>query len=131
MTINDSIQWLTNLHEAMGDAQYQGLWHFEQALVETIELLKATAEQTPVLKPGDTVYRLRSRYTRGYPWEIDEGVVDTIVQHTIKTEHFVKYYVNFDGGYSEFKASDIGVVFFLTKDEAEARLREAISGVSL
>lgn len=41
MTREESIIWLENLHTAMGENQYQGLWHYEQALAETIKLLQS------------------------------------------------------------------------------------------
>lgn len=41
MTCEESIKWLENLHADLGQSQYQGLWHYEQALDETIELLKS------------------------------------------------------------------------------------------
>lgn len=39
MTCKESIKWLENLKNELGQSQYQGLWHYEQALAETIELL--------------------------------------------------------------------------------------------
>lgn len=41
MTCKESIKWLENLKNELGQSQYQGLWHYEQALAETIELLKS------------------------------------------------------------------------------------------
>lgn len=41
MTCEESIKWLENLHEDLGEIRYQGLWHYEQALAKTIELLQS------------------------------------------------------------------------------------------
>ena len=56
MTCKESIKWLENLKEAMGESQYQGLWHYEQALAETIELLQSDRLVELPCKVGDDIY---------------------------------------------------------------------------
>lgn len=58
MTREDSIKWLENLKEAMGESQYQGLWHYEQALAETIELLQSDRLVELPCKVGSDFYVL-------------------------------------------------------------------------
>lgn len=41
MTCKENIKWLESLKKELGQSQYQGLWHYEQALAETIELLQS------------------------------------------------------------------------------------------
>lgn len=41
MTCKESIKWLESLKNEIGQSQYQGLWHYEQALAEIIELLQS------------------------------------------------------------------------------------------
>jgi Lar family restriction alleviation protein len=59
MTIKDNIEWLKSLKRQIGQPQHRDLWHFEQAIYETIENLEtiendssnAEDEQTTQLKP--------------------------------------------------------------------------------
>ena len=44
MTNNEAIKWLMNLKNDIGNLQYEGLWHYAQAIDEITELLK---EQEP------------------------------------------------------------------------------------
>lgn len=133
MTFERAIELLKGLKNEFDEGAYYSLRVCSEELLDIIELLKTTAEQAPTLKPGDIVYRLRKNYAvlGGVSLGIEEGEVNTIVEHTFKDEYFVKYYVNFDGFYSEIVEKDLGVTIFLTKDEAEARYREAINGTCL
>ena len=45
MTKEEKINWLTNLMQAIGQSQYQGLWHYEQALDEIISELRKESEE--------------------------------------------------------------------------------------
>lgn len=56
MTYKESIKWLENLKEAIGESQYQGLWHYEQALDEIIELLHSDRFVELPCKVGETLY---------------------------------------------------------------------------
>lgn len=54
MNYKDNIEWLKSLKQQIGKAQHYDLWHFEQAIDETIENLK------PLAKPhGDLIDRDR------------------------------------------------------------------------
>lgn len=66
MTREESIMWLEHLHTAMGENQYQGLWHYEQALAETIELLQSDRLVELPCNIGDYVYYVyyNSNYNR-------------------------------------------------------------------
>ena len=41
MTCKESIKWLENLKNDLGQSRHQDLWHYEQALAEIIELLQS------------------------------------------------------------------------------------------
>lgn len=41
MTIKEAINWIINLRDAIGRPQHQELWHYEQALEEIKDMLKA------------------------------------------------------------------------------------------
>ncbi len=56
MTREDSVKWLETLKKAIGQSQYQGLWHYEQALTETIELLQSDRLVELPCKVGRFVY---------------------------------------------------------------------------
>ena len=40
MNNKEAVKWLENLINDIGQMRYQGLWHYEQALSEIIELLE-------------------------------------------------------------------------------------------
>lgn len=56
MTREESIMWLESLHTTMGQIQYQGLWLYEQALAETIELLQSDRLVELPCKVGEEIY---------------------------------------------------------------------------
>lgn len=56
MTREKSIVWLESLKTVIGQHQYQGLWHYEQALAETIELLQSDRLVELPCKVGRFVY---------------------------------------------------------------------------
>ncbi len=56
MTCKESIKWLESLKKEIGQSQYQGLWHYEQALAETIELLQSDRLVELPCKVWDKVY---------------------------------------------------------------------------
>ena len=43
MNYKDSIEWLKSLKQQIGQAQHRDLWHFEQAIDETIANIKPLA----------------------------------------------------------------------------------------
>ena len=49
MTLEEAKSWLINLKDTIGQAEYRSLWHYEQAIKETIDLLdKLDKQQTPI-----------------------------------------------------------------------------------
>ena len=49
MTPEDAKEWLRSLRNAIGQPEHRSLWHFEQAIKETIDLLdKFDKQQTPL-----------------------------------------------------------------------------------
>ena len=125
MTREDSIKWLENLYEAMGQSQYQGLWHYEQALAETIELLQSDRIVELPCKVGDELYVL-NRGNIPQKMILDEPDIrcHCTKEHNLcmalcdDTKHNIcAYRLKNDG-------SDIGEEVFLTKEEAEAKLKE-------
>ena len=44
MRYRDNIEWLKSLKQQIGQAQHSDLWHFEQAIDETIDNLRPLAE---------------------------------------------------------------------------------------
>lgn len=125
MTYEDSIKWLESLKKAIGQSQYQGLWHYEQALDEIIELLHNDRFVELPCKVGDEIYVLN----RG---NIPQKMIldgPDIRCHCVKEENLCMalcddkkhgicaYRFKNDG-------SDIGKKVFRTKSEAEAKLKE-------
>ncbi|MCI5735582.1 MAG: hypothetical protein MR281_05525, partial [Eubacterium sp.] len=56
MTCKESIKWLENLKSDLGKSQFSELWHYEQALAETIELLKSDRLVELPCKVGEEIY---------------------------------------------------------------------------
>lgn len=46
MTNNQAANWLINVRADIGKVEYRGLWHYEQALTEIIDLLLETERLT-------------------------------------------------------------------------------------
>jgi len=44
MNCKDNIEWLKSLKQQIGQSQHSDLWHFEQAIDETIDNLRPLAE---------------------------------------------------------------------------------------
>lgn len=125
MTREDSIKWLENLKEAMGESQYQGLWVYEQALAETIELLQSDRLVELPCKVGDEIYVL-NRGNISQKMILDEPDIrcycdkeDNLCMALCddKEHSICAYRFKNDG-------SDIGEKVFRSKEEAEARLKE-------
>ncbi len=125
MTCKESIKWLENLKNELGQSQYQGLWHYEQALAETIELLQSgrfvelpcnVGKEIYVLNRGNIPQKmiLDESYIRYHcPKEADHCMAQCDdIKHCI-----CAYHLKNDG-------SDIGEEVFLTQKEAEAKLNE-------
>ena len=56
MKYKDSINWLESLKQQIGQAQHSDLWHFEQAIDETIANLRPLAEPHGRLIDADKLF---------------------------------------------------------------------------
>lgn len=115
MTREDSIKWLENLKEAMGQSQYQGLWHYEQALAETIELLQSDRLVELPCKVGEELF-----------------LTDALMyHHRLKEYKFIGERVvmviecfEFQRICRRFVDEHFGVTVFTDKSKAEKRIKE-------
>lgn len=65
MTCKDSVKWLESLKNDLGESQFCELWHYEQALTETIELLKSNRFiELPCIE-GENLYYISKNNTIG------------------------------------------------------------------
>lgn len=134
MTCKESIKWLKNLYEAIGQSQYQGLWHYEQALDETIELLQSDRIVELPCKVGRFVYADTRLFCRDCLREevrksdyICCNVVNVRYDKNMKPLIYLRplYRRDFDSRYHIFVSSSaIGKTVFLTEQEAKAKLKE-------
>ena len=115
MTREESIMWLESLHTTMGEIQYQGLWLYEQALDETIELLKSDRLVELPCEIGTELFLI------DYP----------MVHHRLKEYKFIGSRVvmviecfELQSTCKRFVDEHFGKTVFLTKEEAEAKLKE-------
>ena len=125
MTCKESIKWLESLKKELGQSQYQGLWHYEQALVKTIELLQSDRLVELPCKVGEEIYILNKE---NIPQIMILDKPD-IRCYCPKEDYLCKascddmkhcycaYHFNYDG-------TDIGEKVFRTKEEAEAKSKE-------
>lgn len=125
MTCKESIKWLESLKKELGQSQYQGLWHYEQALAETIELLQSDRLIELPCKVGKEIYVL-NRENIPQRMILDEPDIrchcakeDNLCMALCddKKHGICAYRFKNDG-------SDIGEKVFRTKEEAEAKLKE-------
>ena len=125
MTCEESIKWLESLKKELGQSQYQGLWHYEQALAETIELLQSDRLVELPCKVGKEIYVL-NRENIPQRMILDEPDIrchcakeDNLCMALCddKKHGICAYRLKNDG-------SDIGEKVFRTKEEAEAKLKE-------
>lgn len=124
MTCKESIKWLENLKSDLGKSQFSELWHYEQALAETIELLQSgRLVELPNIEIGQELFyidqyekRVKSDTVSKLTFEKNDLGIDTGVWSD-------------DYGFSMF-FSDVGKNLFLTKKEAEAKLKELNNGTT-
>nr|DAE34495.1 MAG TPA: hypothetical protein [Caudoviricetes sp.] len=107
--------WLESLHTTMGAIQYQGLWLYEQALAEAIELLQSDRLVELPCEIGTELFLI------DYP----------MVHHRLKEYKFIGSRVvmviecfEFQRTCKRFLDEHFGKTVFLTKEEAEAKLKE-------
>lgn len=115
MTCKESIKWLENLKEAMGESQYQGLWHYEQALDETIELLQSDRLVELPCKVGDNFFIIAQRFEKG---KYTDFFIDK--RQVTKFEYYGKTLMIYDFDEIGFSLDEV----YFDKSEAEAKLKE-------
>ena len=124
MTCKESIKWLESLKNELGQSQYQGLWHYEQALAETIELLQSDRLVELPCEVGKEIYvinreNIPQRMILDKPDRCYYAKEDNLCMALCddKEHNICAYRFKNDG-------SDIGEKVFRTKEEAEAKLKE-------
>ncbi len=115
MTCEESIKWLENLKNELGQSQYQGLWHYEQALAETIELLQSDRIVELPCKVGDNFFIITQRFEKGKYTDffIDERQISCF-------EYDGKSLTIYDFDGIDFEIDDI----YLDKSKTEEKLKE-------
>ena len=66
MSYKDSLEWLKSLKQQIGQAQHRDLWHFEQAIDETIANLKPLAKPHGRLIDADRLIEILQDTLNGY-----------------------------------------------------------------
>lgn len=117
MTREDSIKWLENLKEAMGESQYQGLWVYEQALAETIELLQSNRLVELPCKVGDDIYCINGT-------QIYKAKVHCVSCGGKYSTDWQFHIYDCDKDNACVLLKNFKKDWFLTKEEAEAKLKE-------
>lgn len=115
MTCEESVEWLECLRTVIGQNQDQDLWHYEQALAEAIELLRSDRVVVLPCEIGTELFlidypMLHHRLKR---YEIT-GTRVVMVIECFESQSICKRLVDVH----------FGKTVFLTKDEAEAKLKE-------
>lgn len=134
MTCEESIKWLENLKNELGQSQYQGLWHYEQALAETIELLQSDRLVELPCKVGRFVYADTRLFCKDYLREevrkldyICCDVVNVRYDRNMKALIYLRplYRYDFNSRYHIIVSSSaIGITVFPTEQEAKEKLKE-------
>lgn len=134
MTYKESIKWLESLKKAIGQSQYQGLWHYEQALDEIIELLQSDRLVELPCKVGKFVYADINLFCKDCLREevrkldyICCDVVNVRYDKNMKALIYLRplYRRDFNSRYHIFvPSSAIGTTVFLTVQEAQEKLKE-------
>lgn len=124
MTCKESIKWLENLKSDLGKSQFSELWHYEQALAETIELLQSDKLiELPNIEIGQELF-----YIDQYEKRVKSDIVSKLTFE--KNDLGMNTGVwSEDYGFSMF-FSDVGKNLFLTNEEAEAKLKELNNGTT-
>ena len=117
MACKDCIKWLESLKKELGQSQFQGLWCYEQALAETIELLQSDRIVELPCKVGDTVYYFfsDSNYKK-------YGVYEIVGFHIDK--YRTAFQIELCGYKCLVDTEFLGEKIFLTREEAEKKLKE-------
>lgn len=115
MTCEESIEWLESLKKELGQSQYQGLWHYEQALAETIELLQSDRSVKLPCKAGDNFFIIAQRLEKG---KYTDFFIDERQISCFEYDGKILTVYDFDG--IGFEIDDI----YFEKSKAEAKLKE-------
>lgn len=121
MTCKRKYKWLENLKSDLGKSQFSELWHYEQALAETIELFQSGRLIELPCKIGTELF-----------------LSDNLMQHhRLKEYKFIGTRVvmviecfEFQRTCKRFLDEHFGITVFLTKEEAEAKLKELNNGTT-
>lgn len=134
MTCKESIKWLESLKKELEQIQYLGLWHYEQALAETIELLQSDRLIELPCKVGRFVYAdTRLFCTDCLREEVRKldyiccEVVNVRYDKNMKELIYLRplYRRDSDSRYHIFvPSSAIGTTVFLTVQETQEKLKE-------
>ena len=87
----------------------------------TAEFLLANGVVVPPCKVGDTVWLIKSLNWQQTEWEIKEGKISMIQQ---KADKSWKFRVTENHSVKDYTVEKIGKTVFLTREEAEAKLKE-------
>lgn len=119
MTCKESIKWLENLKSDLGESQFSELWHYEQALAETIELLQSDRlVELPCNVEDEAYYISVKRYSPLSYKLLKAKVIDLSINRN------GIYAVELKTIKSDFTFTlDIRKVYF-DKSKAEAKLKE-------
>lgn len=131
MTCKESIKWLENLKSDLGKSQFSELWHYEQALAETIELLQSDRLVELPCNVGKEIYVL-NRGNIPQKMILDEPDIRC---HCAKEDNLCMALCDdIKHGICAYRfkndGSDIGKKVFRTKEEAEAKLKELNNGTT-
>lgn len=115
MTYEESIVWLESLKTVIGQHQYRNLWNFEQPLAEIIELLQSDRVVELPCEIGTELFLI------DYPM-----VHHRLKRYEITGTRVVMVIECFESQSICKRLVDVhfGKTVFLTKDEAEAKLKE-------
>lgn len=116
MTCEESIKWLDSLIKTLGQSQYQSLWNWEQPLTEIKEMLESKRViELPDIKENQAMYIIYNNKIKRLNYQsysVKNGILS------------VWLYKN--GFNWSCKVSEIGKTVFLTKSEAEQKLKELL-----
>lgn len=124
MTCKESIKWLDSVIKTLGQSQYQSLWNWEQPLTEIKEMLESKRVVELPCKVGDTVYHYCKSVNQIVPYVVEDIHIDKEQTRYFATAFNVYYNEYLDE--IEFTKDKIGKTVFLSKSEAEQKLKELL-----
>lgn len=119
MTCKKNIKWLESLKKELEQSQYQCLWHYEQALAETIELLQSDRLVELPCRIDDKVYYIIIKRYVPLTYKIVEAEV---LDYNINRYGICG--VKIRPLNSEYTFETNIDKIFLTKEEAKEKLKE-------